>query len=387
MVLFLFMIGALLFMSLVLVHEWGHFIAARKNGVEVEEFGLGFPPRARSLGRKNGTEYTLNWLPLGGFVKLKGEHDADTTKGSFGAASLKAKTLIMLAGVGMNLVVAYVLFIVVALIGMPNVIPNQFTVASDTKIIRDYDNKGVIAVGDVLKGTPAEKAGIQVDDQIVSINGTNIAASENLSALTKSLAGKEVSIAIKHGDKTEVKKVVLNTSSPNLGVSTYSAESGIQLRRSTWSAPIVAAGVTRDFTVATFKGLGSALKGLGGLIAGGLTGNKEARQAGQTSASSQVAGPIGIVQTLYEGSKLGAGYMLFIIAIISLTLAIMNVLPIPALDGGRLYTMLLFRAAKKPLTQSLEERIQFAGMGILMTLILLVTIVDINRVIQTGRLF
>jgi regulator of sigma E protease len=383
----LFIIGALLFVGLVLVHEWGHFIAARKNGVKVEEFGLGFPPRARSLGKKNGTEYTLNWLPLGGFVRLKGEYDSDTSKGSFGAASLNAKALIMVAGVGMNLVVAYLLFTVVALIGMPNLVPNQFTVASDTKIVRDYENKDSVNVGEVLPGSPAEKAGFKVDDRIVRINGTDVKTTEGLSATTKQFAGKEVDITLKRGDETSVKHVKLNESSPNLGVASYPGQTGIQLRRSTWSAPIVAAGVTKDFTVATFKGLGSALKGLGSLIAGGVTGNKEARQAGQTSASSQVAGPIGIVQVLYEGSKIGVGFMLFIIAVISLTLAIMNVLPIPALDGGRLYTMLAFRAARKKLTRKTEERIQMTGMGVLLTLILLVTIVDVQRVIDLGRLF
>src|ERR1700709_1917609 len=148
----LFIIGALLFVSLVILHEWGHAMAARRNGVVVEEFGLGFPPRARSLGKWKGIEFTLNWLPLGGFVRLKGEHDADKSKGSFGAASLKAKTVIMLAGVAMNLVVAYLLFIVVALVGMPNIIPNQFTVPSDTKIVRDYDNKNVVDVDEVVKG-------------------------------------------------------------------------------------------------------------------------------------------------------------------------------------------------------------------------------------------
>ncbi len=384
---FLFILGAILFVSLVLVHEWGHAIAARKNGVVVEEFGLGFPPRARSLGIKNGTEYTLNWLPLGGFVKLMGEHDADKSKGSFGAASMKAKTVIMLAGVAMNLVVAYLLFTVVALIGMPNVIPNQFTVKSDTKIVRDYDNKDVVNVDTVLPNTPAEKAGLKPDDRIISLNGTKITTTEGLSTATKQHAGQTVTFTIKRGAETAIKQVTLNQTSPNLGVSSYSGETGIQLRRSTWSAPIVAAGVTKDFTMATLQGLGSALKGLGGLIAGSVTGNKQARQSAQTAASSQVAGPIGIVQTLYQGSKLGIGFMLFIIAVISLTLAVMNVLPIPALDGGRLYTMLLFRAARKKLTQHTEERIQATGMGVLLVIILLVTIVDVTRVIHTHHLF
>jgi regulator of sigma E protease len=106
---FLFIIAMLLFIGLVLVHEWGHYIAARRNGVDVEEYGLGFPPRAWGKKLKNGMVLSLNWLPLGGFVKLKGEYDADTRKGSFGAASLPAKTKILLAGVTMNLLVGLAL--------------------------------------------------------------------------------------------------------------------------------------------------------------------------------------------------------------------------------------------------------------------------------------
>src|SRR3989344_5871180 len=103
MTIILLILGLLLFVGLVVVHEFGHFIMARRGGVEVEEFGIGFPPRAKILGRKNGTTFTLNWLPLGGFVKLKGENDADTAPGSLGAAKLNTKIKIMLAGVGMNL--------------------------------------------------------------------------------------------------------------------------------------------------------------------------------------------------------------------------------------------------------------------------------------------
>src|SRR5436305_1290896 len=116
----LLIIGLILFVGLVVVHEFGHFLMARRNGVDVEEFGIGFPPRVWSKQikansgsahhRAGGFTFSLNWLPLGGFAKLKGEHDADTEPGAFGAASLAAKTQIMLAGVGMNLLAAFVLF-------------------------------------------------------------------------------------------------------------------------------------------------------------------------------------------------------------------------------------------------------------------------------------
>jgi len=175
------------------------------------------------------------------------------------------------------------------------------------------------------------------------------------------------------------KEITLNNSSPYLGVSSYSAQTGMEIRRSTWSAPIVAVGVMKDFTIATMKGLGNAISGLGSILAGTVTGNKEARQAGQAEASSQVAGPVGIFAVLYEISKQGIGLVLFIIAIISLTLAIMNVLPIPALDGGRLFVMLLFRALKKPLKPELEEKIHGTGFMVLMALFVLITIVDIRR--------
>src|SRR3989344_7663603 len=133
-----FMLGFLLFVGLVLVHEWGHYLAAKRNGVKVEEFGLGFPPRAWGKKRSDGMILSLNWLPLGGFVKLRGEHDADKQKGSFGAARLGAKTKILLAGVTMNFLVGILMLTILALVGMPkllteqNVGQEQFTVASDT---------------------------------------------------------------------------------------------------------------------------------------------------------------------------------------------------------------------------------------------------------------
>lgn len=376
---FLFIVGLVLFVCLVLIHEWGHFIVARRNKVDVEEFGLGFPPKAKTLTKKNGTEYTLNWLPLGGFVKLKGEHDIDTKPGTFGAASTLAKTKIMLAGVVMNLVTAFILFTVVAWIGMPKLIDNQTTVASDTKIVQTPQNQGVIKIGEVVEGSPASIAGLEKDDEIISVANTEINASEKVSEITSANSGKTVNIVILRDGNEISKEVTLNNQSPYLGIGSYSAQTGMEIRRSTWSAPVVALGVMKDFTVATLKGLGNAIAGLGSIVAGSLTGNQDARQAGQAEASSQVAGPVGIFAVLYEISKQGIGLVLFIIAIISLTLAIMNALPIPALDGGRLFVMLLFRAMKKPLKPEVEERIHGTGFMVLMALFILITVVDIRR--------
>lgn len=386
MAILLLILGLLLFVGLVVVHEFGHFIAARRNDIEVEEFGVGFPPRAKVLTKRHGTVFTLNWLPLGGFVRLKGEHDADREAGTFGAASLKAKVKVMLAGVGMNLLVAYILFTALAFIGMPQLVDNQFTVKSDTKVVTQQ-----VLVGYVEPDSPAAKAGLQSEDRLVSITDTNpncvglnqcidmhtkttsITKADDFPHVTKELAGKNVQLHIIRNGTAQTKVVALRstaevedskkTGNPKgyLGV----APTEYIVQRSTWSAPVVGAGVIGQYTVLTFKGLGSALGNL-------FKGNTAA-------ASEQVSGPVGIFVVLKDGSLLGANFTLMIIAVISLTLAIMNVLPIPALDGGRLFVILAFRAFRKPLRQHTEEAIQATGFAALMLLVVLITVVDIRR--------
>ena len=378
----LLILGIVLFIGLVIVHEFGHFIFARRNGVEVEEFGIGFPPRAWSKkikSPKGDYIFSLNWLPLGGFVKLKGEHDSDTEPGTFGAASLAAKTKIMAAGVGMNLLVAFLIFTFVALIGMPKLLENQFTVASDTKITRDVANKGVVKISSIVADSPAAKAHLNVDTQIVSIEGKLITSPAELSTTTKAHAGQEVTVVTKRYSRPTITQVTLAQKSPYLGVTSDSAEEGFQFRRSTWSAPIVAAGVTKDFTVATVKGLGTAVGGLGSIIAGTVTGNSAARTAGQTAASSQVSGPVGIFAVLYHFANQGIGFVLFIVGIISLSLAIMNVLPIPALDGGKLFFTYLSRLMGRQLSESFENYAYSISFILLIGLMVLITVVDVRR--------
>jgi regulator of sigma E protease len=378
----LLILGIILFIGLVVVHEFGHFVFARRNGVEVEEFGIGFPPKAWSRkvkSPKGDYIFSLNWLPLGGFVRLKGEHDADTEKGTFGAASTWAKTKIMIAGVGMNFVTALVLFTVVALIGMPQIIDNQFTVASDSKAVTQPIDKDVVKVAEAIKGGPAEKAGIKAQDRVLSIDGVAITSAEQMGATTKSRAGKTVSVVTERDGDRQTRQITLNAASPYLGVSQYSAERGFEMRRSTWSAPIVAVGVTYDFTIATFQGLGKALSGLGSIIAGAVTGNSQARTQGQTEASEQVSGPVGIFAVLYAGAEQGIGFVLFVIAIISLSLAIMNVLPIPALDGGKLFITYLHRLLGKRVSETFENYAYGISFMMLIGLMVVVTIVDVKR--------
>lgn len=369
----LLVLGLLLFVGLVVVHEWGHFITARRGGVEVEEFGIGFPPKAKTLTKKNGTEYTLNWLPLGGFVRLKGEHDADTRKGSYGAAPLWTKVKIMTAGVFMNLFVAYVMLILLALIGVPKLVDNQFTVRSNETVARQD-----LFVSYVEPNSPASKAGLQSRDTLVSIGlvgqpQTIVKDVDAFPNITKQYAGQTVEVQYRHDGQLRQGTVQLRTvaeveaSKNNPEPKGYLGVSPVQyqVNRYTWSAPIVAGGLIKQFTELTFKGLGTALSSL-------FKGDTK-------KASEQVSGPVGIYVILQQGSDLGIQFILMVIAVISLSLAIMNVLPIPALDGGRLFVTLLFRSFKKPLTKRAEDAIHGSGFALLMLLFVLITIVDVKR--------
>ncbi len=361
----LLILGILLFIGLVVLHEWGHFLAARRNGVEVEEFGIGFPPRAWQRKTKKGFIFSFNWLPIGGFVKLKGETDSDTEKGSFGAASFKTKTKIMLAGVVMNLLGAFVIFTALAWMGMPQLIDNQYSVKSDTKVI---SRNTLVAY--VEPDSPADKAGLQTRDHLAAIgtkdNQQQITSAARLPELTKQYAGQDVVLTYQRGGKEHSVNVKLLSGEQAkkkgyLGIS----PAEFTMTRATWSAPVQSVGLIGQFTAATFKGLGTAL---GALFHGDTT-----------KASEQVSGPVGIVAVLNEGSFLGIQFILLVIGVISLSLAIMNVLPIPALDGGRFYVLLLSRIFGKRLSKDMEERIVGTSFVFLLILVVLITIVDVRR--------
>ena len=402
MSLLLLVIGIILFIGLVIVHEFGHFLSARRNGVEVEEFGIFFPPRLFKKKMKSGFIFSINLLPLGGFVKLKGEHDSDIGKGTFGAASLWSKSKIMLAGVFMNLITALVLLTVISLIGMPQLIHNQFQIKSDSKV-----SSRSIYLNYVDPGSPAAKAGLKANDQILAIglqgrSLTYVYKDNVLPKLTKEYAGQTVVILYKTTNSIIKKTTTTLLSNQVVENSQLAYEKSYkkakvcqvvqppkgylgvipvsyQTNRSTWSAPIVAVGLSAQATQLTFKGIGNALYGLGSIIAGFITNNKTARQNGECSASSQVNGPVGIFFILKQSSVMGYQFLLTIIALISLTLAIMNILPIPALDGGRFWIILISRIIKKPLSQKAEEIINAIGFILLILLIILITNVDINR--------
>ncbi|HSE29878.1 MAG TPA: M50 family metallopeptidase [Candidatus Saccharimonadales bacterium] len=354
----LLIFGLILFVGLIIVHELGHAIAAKRNGVEVEEFGIGFPPRAFAKKLKNGVLFSINWLPIGGFVKLKGEHDAASGDGTYGGATLWAKTKILLAGVAINWLVAVFIFTILALVGLPKVFPNQFTIPSDTVVVSS-DVKVA-----VLDDSPAAKAGLQSGDIIKSVAGQTVTSEAQLTDLTKASAGQTVPIVYERKGQINETEATLNaekTDQGYLGV----APTTQTAQRSTWSAPIVGVGVTVQFTYETIKGLFDVVKSL--------------FKADFATAGASVAGPVGIFGILKDSSESGIVPVLFLIGVISLTLAVMNALPIPALDGGRLFVTLVFKALNKPLTKEREEAFQAGGFIFLMVLIVVVTVVDVRR--------
>lgn len=375
--------GLIILVLLVTVHELGHGIVARRNGVVVEEFGIGFPPRAwgkkikKSILGKN-VQYTLNWLPLGGFVKLQGEHDAADKKGDYGAASYWVKTKILLAGVLMNWIVAVVLLTILALFGLPKIIENQFSIPADTVV-----KSAPLQLSYIANDSPAQKAGLKQGDRLLRINGVKMTSPSMLSDTTKQDQGKEVEIIYARNGTEYTTHATLHTDNNNsqgyLGVSA----SQRQELRSTWSAPIVGVGLTTQFTWVTLKGTAviawDALKGL----VQSLSFDKDTRKHGAaeiSTVSQSVAGPVGILGVIFpEAQAAGLGSLVFLTAIISLSLAVMNILPIPALDGGRWWTMTYYRLRRKELTKEREEKIQTVGFMVLMALVLLVTWADVGK--------
>ncbi|MFZ2836103.1 Metalloprotease MmpA [compost metagenome] len=374
-------IGLFVLVLLVVVHELGHAIVARRNGVVVEEFGIGFPPRAWAKKLKSGILLTLNWLPLGGFVRLQGEHDSADQKGDYGAATFWQKTKILLAGVVINWLVAVVVLTLLALTGLPKILPNQFSVQNDTVIIAQP-----IELSSVSNDSPADKAGLKVGDQILRFAGEPVLTAESLNQKTAARKGESVEIVYSRKGTENTAKVTLRSDNTDkkgyLGVGSGQRE---QIKAS-WSAPIVGLVTTGQFTLVTLQGLGDLVANLGKGLVLQFSPDQSTREQGGKSledAGNSVAGPVGILGTIFpQAQQAGPTQLLFLTAIISLTLAVMNILPIPALDGGRWFTMTAFRLLKKPLTKEREEHIQAIGFMVLMVLIIVVTFRDVTKLFQ-----
>ena len=421
-------VGLLVLMALVTLHELGHFIMARRNGVRVLEFGICFPPRAvawvkdpktkkwkrlpRSEWKKpqEGLIFSLNWLPIGGFCQMDGESDADTRKGTFGAASYWSKTKILFGGVAMNWLVAAVIFTILAWTGMPKLLDEgQFTVGVDTRVEREP-----IEVTMVVENSPAYTAGMKTGDLILAVDGNDIREISALKAYNSEHAGQEVKFRMERpgekcleGSASEIADgeggevscssgghliyettAKMNPEDSEAGYLLGIAMGETETTHSTWSAPIVGVGLTLQLTGETFKGVGTLLWNLITGIGSQLSFDPSVRESGQASLQSvgkSVTGPVGIIGVLFPNSTAeGPAYLAFVAAIISVSLACMNVLPIPALDGGRWLLITIYKLRKKKLTKEVEEKIVARAMMVLLGLMVIVTILDIVRMANSN---
>ena len=375
MLIFGIIVGLVVLVALVVLHELGHAIVARRNGVVVEEFGIGFPPKAWAKKLKNGVVFTLNWLPLGGFVKLQGEHDAATKKGDYGAATFWQKTKILFAGVVINWLTAVILLTILAIVGLPKIIPNQFTVPGDTTIVSTP-----VQLGSLTDGYPAEKAGLQSGDKIVSFAGEPIESTQELIDVSKANKGNTVVVVYQRDGRESTAEVMLRNADSAVFGATLGQQDSI---KATWSAPIVGVVTTAQFTWVTLQGLGDLASNFFMGLVGQLSANQATREQATEkldTAGASVAGPVGILGVIFPAaSEAGLTQVIFLAAIISLTLAVMNALPIPALDGGRWFVTALYRVLKKPLTKEAEERIHGTGFMVLMLLIVVITVADVIK--------
>lgn len=372
-------VGLITLTILVVIHELGHAYIASKNGVKVEEFGVGFPPSTYKKKLKNGVLLSINWLPLGGFVKLQGEYDSSNNNGDYGKASYWSKTKILFAGVCMNWLFAALLISILAMFGLPKILSNQFYIASDA-----YISNKPVTISSLVDNYPAQLSGIEIGDELVSLNGEKIDSSDELITLTKENKGKLVEITVNRSKEAKTLEVALRDSDDGsiLGAGLSQSET----IRSTWSSPIVGIITTAQFTGETINGVYDLFANLfSGLINQFSFDNSAKQQASDDlkTVSDSVTGPIGILGVLFPAAeKGGIGEITILAAIISISLAVMNILPIPALDGGRWLVMTIYKIRKKRLTKEKEEKIQSIGFSALMILVIIITVLDVTKIIK-----
>ena len=421
------MISAIITLAIVLglvifVHELGHFVSAKRLGVKVDEFGFGFPPRLFGFQRfsgqkleklaekekieptlsddiangteviketisdkiqgkdqvrimkkwhfflgnrspresenlKGGTVYSINWLPLGGFVKIKGEQgDKKEEKDSFTHKKIWQRSLILSSGVLMNVVLAAVLLSIGFYIGLPSV------VSEDIEITKVRELK--IQVVSLSSGSPAETAGIKVGDVIRSINDQQFTTAEEVQEYNKERLGQTVQVTIQRGQETMAKEITLSEVD----------ESGV----GKMGVGLVQTGlVSYPWYQAIWEGAKAAFYLTWQILAAFYELIKNLIVA--QTVPADIAGPIGIAVLTSQVSQMGLIYLLQFTALLSINLAILNFIPFPALDGGRVLFLLVEKIRGKALNQKIESTIHTVGFFILIALIIVVSVKDVSR--------
>ncbi|MEI8104101.1 MAG: RIP metalloprotease RseP [Candidatus Moraniibacteriota bacterium] len=378
-IIFLLVLGVLVF-----VHEAGHFFVARWHGIKAEEFGFGFPPRLigvtwdeehkryrwvrsdkredadpeRGLSFKN-TIYSLNWIPFGGFVRIKGENgEGKLDPDSFAARKPWPRIQVLAAGVIMNFLLAWVLLSVVLMLGFPGQNTDDTVANASTKI----------QIERVLPNTPAESIGLRAGDVIQTIDGQPATSANQTSQYIQQHKGQSLTFGIERSDQVIQVQGTPRTEYPQGEGSLGIVLAAVSMVHYPWYEAIWEGGKqTIEMTKMMLVGLGKMVTGGGSL--------------------SDVSGPVGIAQYTRQASDLGITYLLFFAAILSINLGIINALPIPAIDGGRILFILIEVVRGKPVSQRVEGWFHQIGFALLLLLMLVVTGMDIVHTGVFTRLF
>jgi len=340
-------IAVLVLGFLIFVHELGHFMVAKIVGIQVDEFSIGFGPKLFGYQKKKDTLYTIRLLPLGGYVKMAGENPEDEESvNGFNTKPLKHRFAVISAGSIMNFLVAILLIVITyGVIGIP--------IASNSNII-----------GEVIQGSPAMAAGLQSGDRIISINDVPTKNWEDVSGNIRKNGGQELKLIVERNNQRH-SFLIKPKYDPEYKIYQIGiTQSIIWQRQGFFQAIQLGLNQSVQFARLVFESIG-------GLIAGKYSTN-------------DVAGPVGITVAIGEAAKGGAGYLMIFAAVLGINLAIINLLPIPALDGSKLIFLTIEGLRGKPVDPEKENFIHLIGFALLMVLFLLITYNDIARIINGG---
>ncbi|HEX8682570.1 MAG TPA: RIP metalloprotease RseP [Ardenticatenaceae bacterium] len=340
---------------LVFVHELGHFVVAKRAGIRVEEFGFGYPPRMFTLFKRDETIYTINWLPLGGFVRMVGENGEEANDPhSFASKSKLARAAVLVAGSAMNLLLPIIIFTVIAMTGVP-----------------DGEPTGRVQVMGVEPNSPAQEAGLQAGDEVLYVASQRIMSVGQLQQLVQQFEGREVTVDVEREGEmlsfTMTPRRLGEQPQVMIGVSIIDERAMVRYN------PIRALSLGIQQTVTLF---GLMLQGFADLIGGLFTGGVEA---------NSLAGPVGIMQATGEVARTGSiSNLLNFAAFLSINLAIINLMPFPALDGGRLLFIIVEALRGKRISPEREGLVHLLGMLLLLALMAFISVIDIQRLLGGG---
>ena len=348
---------------LILVHELGHFIAAKLAGIRVDEFGIGYPPRALTLFKAGETEYTLNWIPFGGFVRIFGEDGEahSTDKRAFSNKNRFVQAIVLVSGIAMNLLLAWLLISGSLALGTPRALdPGEVAGAKDA----------TLTVSDILPGSPADAAGLMVGDTIQKvIKGADTFYTPDPQAFTAFVAADTNGTPITF-DLVRNGQEVLTSAVPKAGTiasdpSRLAVGVGVAVVGTVPVSPLRALTLGATYTWAIVTETAS---GLVHFFKGFVTFSADL---------SQVSGPVGIAGAVGSAAKSGIAALISLTAIISVNLALINLIPVPALDGGRLLFVIIEAITRRKIPTKVASKVNLVGFAFLILLMVVVTGHDI----------